>query len=137
MLALVEAFRDKEIPVGRTTIASLGHAVKSSLLCSETTSGEDKAKLMTFGASEKWTKNFVSRNGLVSKPVLFSDGGMGARERIHDSLKEIQQEHKQYDLGNISFDEAGPLPKRSYLSSSEARDAEPATPVEATGGGDT
>ncbi|CAM9413753.1 unnamed protein product [Scytosiphon promiscuus] len=135
VLALVEAFRIKEIPVSRTTIASLGHAVKASLLSSDSVSAADKAKLMTFGASEKWAKNFVSRNGLVSKPVLFPDGVVGGRKRMHESLKKTREKYKEYDLRSISFDETGPLPKRSYMSSSEAGDTEPATPVDAKGEG--
>lgn len=126
MLGLVEAFRKNQIPVGRTTITSFAHAIKTSLLAAPGTTAEKK-KLETFGASDKWVKNFVSRSGLVSRPLLLKDGGVVDPERIQESMKEVQEEFKQYDLGNIfSFDERGMLPKRSYISSSESRNVEPA-----------
>lgn len=121
VLALIEAFRKNQIPVGRTTITSFAHAIKTSLLAAPGTT-EEKKKLEKFGASDKWVKNFVSRSGLVSKPLLLKDGSVVNPERLQENMKEVQEEFKQYDLRNIlSFDERDLLPKRSYLSSSEVR----------------
>lgn len=124
MLALIEAFRKNQIPVGRTMITAFAHAIKTSLLAAPGTI-EDKKKLEKFGASDKWVKNFVSRSGLVSKPLPLKGCGVVDPERLQENVKEVQEEFKQYDLGNIlTFDERGLLPKRSYLSSSEARSME-------------
>lgn len=124
VLALIEAFRKNQIPVGRTTITSFARAIKASLLASPGTA-EEKKKLEKFGASDKWVKNFVSRSGLVSRPLPLKDGVDS--ERLQENLKEVQEDFKQYDLTDIlGFDESGLLPRRSYLSSSEARSIEPA-----------
>lgn len=123
VLSLIKAFGNSQIPVGRTTIASFGHAVKASLLAADATPAEDKKKLEKFGASEKWVKNLVSRNGLVSRPLLLEDGSVVDSGRVQARMKEVQREYKQYDLANISFYD-GVVPKRSYLSCSEAENLE-------------
>lgn len=46
-------------------IASFGFTVKNYLLSSSHTTPETKAKLECFRVSEKWTRNFVRRRGLV------------------------------------------------------------------------
>lgn len=126
VLTLIEAFRKNQIPVGRTTITSFARVIKANLLASPGTA-EEKKKLEKFGASDKWVKNFVSRSGLVSRPLLLKDGGVIDSELLQENVKEVQEEFKQYDLTNIlSFDENGLLPKRSYISPSEAQSMEPA-----------
>ncbi|CAB1116973.1 unnamed protein product [Ectocarpus sp. CCAP 1310/34] len=124
VLSLIKAFESSQIPVGRTTIASFGHAVKASLLAADATPAEDKKKLEKFGASEKWVKNLVSRNGLVSRPLLLADGSVVDSGRVQARMKEVQKEYKQYNLANISFYDGGVVPKRSYLSCSEAENLE-------------
>ncbi|CAN0411502.1 unnamed protein product [Ectocarpus fasciculatus] len=120
VLSLIKAFGNSQIPVGRTTIASFGHAVKASLLAADATPAEDKKKLEKFGASEKWVKNLVSRNGLVSRPLLVSAGSSVVDSgRVQARMQEVQKEYKQYDLANISFYDGRVVPKRSYLSESE------------------
>lgn len=126
VLALVEVSRKCKNPVTRATIMSFGVAAKNKLLAAEATPAGDKKKLETFGASEKWAKNFIARNGMVST-ALHGEAGSVDAEAIEKGLEEIREECKKYALANIfNIDETSIRAMLTFLAAHAAHAAKPA-----------
>ena len=75
-------------------IETFGIAAKKNLLAAASTSAADK-KLETFTASEKWVRNFISRNGM-SSVVLHGEAGSVNDEAIAEGLAEIRKACQEY-----------------------------------------
>ena len=85
VLDLFEKARKAKYPLTRAAIMSFGRAVKKTLLDRNKVSEGKREKLEGFKAGEKWAKNFVSRNGLVSNN-LFGEAGSVDREEIKKGI---------------------------------------------------
>lgn len=68
MLAAVEDARKHGTPVTKAAITAFGQRAKNFPADAAKTEA-DREKLKGFGASRKWAKNLIQRNGLVSKPI--------------------------------------------------------------------
>lgn len=121
---LLEKARKAKFPVTEAAIMAFGRSATKTLLAG-TVSAAEREKLEGFKAGEKWAKNFVRRNGLVSKN-LFGEAGSVDREKVKEGLEEIRAFCEKYEVDNIyNVDETGIqwklMPKRTYLSTSENR----------------
>ncbi|CAN0182990.1 unnamed protein product [Ectocarpus sp. 4 AP-2014] len=122
---LVEEARRVPLPVTRATIMSFGVAAKNKMLAAESTTAGDKKRLEDFTANERWAKNFISRNGMVST-VLHGEAGSVDDEAIAEGLGKIREACKKFGMENIfNVDETGIfyrlMPNRTYLSTEESR----------------
>lgn len=125
VMTMVEEARKVPLPVTRASIESFGDAARKKLLADETTTATDKKKLESFNVSEKWVRNFTSRNRMTSV-VLHVEAGSVDDGAIAEGLAEIRKACQEYELENIfNVDETGIfyklLPKRTYLSNAEKR----------------
>ncbi|CAN0298812.1 unnamed protein product, partial [Pylaiella littoralis] len=124
-MTMVEEARKVPLPLTRTSIESFGVAARKKPLTDETTTAADKKKLESFNVSEKWVRNFISRNRMKSV-VLHGEAGSVDDGAIAEGLTEIRKACQEYELENIfNVDETGIfyklLPKRTYLSKAEKR----------------
>lgn len=148
-MAIINASRKYKTTFTRAKITALGAAVKKVLLSTAkppppvttttaTTPVDKKKSLESFGASEKWAKSFVSRNGLAGRVIRGAgsggnggsgsgggDGSVGiasaSLEAVEASMKKVREECEKYEPENIfNVDEMSLfyklLPKSSYLS---------------------
>lgn len=121
-MSFVKGAKEHGMPVTRASVRSYGRAAKESLLETPATTDADKKKLEGFGASEKWARNFIVRNGLSNT----APKAEARNEAVEAGMAEIRKECGKYLLENIfSVGQTGLfyklLPKRSYLSDSETR----------------
>ncbi|CAN0079347.1 unnamed protein product, partial [Laminaria digitata] len=168
VMAVINASRKYKTPITRARITALGLAAKKALLSTtnpasppittattNSTAEERRKRLESFGASEKWAKSFVSRNGLAGRVIRGAgSGGSGlsggggdeavvgiasaSPEVIESGMRKVRKECEKYEPENIfTVDEMSLfyklLPKRSYLSSlSPAPSPDSASPTTAT-----
>lgn len=113
------------MPVTRQVISSFGRVVKTQMMSSNETSEAQKARLSSFFAGEKWTRNFVRRQGLDGKALHGKAGGVEG-EAAKEGMEAIREAARHYALENI-FDvhETGlffkVLPRSMYVLTSEGR----------------
>lgn len=86
VLALVEESRKVPLPVTRDTIESFGIAARDKRTAAPSTSADDKKRLQLFGASDKWVRNFLSRN-CMSSIVLPGEAGSLDPEAIAEGME--------------------------------------------------
>lgn len=125
VLSLVEEARKVGLPVTRAVIQSFGHAAKKAVLEEATTTQDETKRLEAFGASVKWAKNFVSRNGMPSH-ALRGEAGNVDTAAIEKGLKEIRKVCEKYSLRNVfNVDKTilfyKVLPRITYLAESGTR----------------
>lgn len=117
VLDLFEKARKAKISVTRAVMQAFGRSATATLL-EASTSGEKLKKLETFQAGDKWAKNFVKRQNLVTKVLHGEAGSVNPNsEVIKKGMETVIHACKVY------VDETGIfwklMPKRSYLSASE------------------
>lgn len=122
---LLEKARKAKYPVTQVAIMAFGRSATKTLLAGTAVSAAEREKLEGFKAGEKWARNFVRRNGLVSKN-LFGEAGSVDREKVKEGMEAIRQMCEKYEVDLIyNVDETGLqwklMPKRTYLSTSENR----------------
>lgn len=125
VLSFVEEARKVGLPVTRAVIQSFGHAAKKTVLEEVTTTQDEKKRLEAFGASVKWAKNFVSRNGMLGHELRGEADSVDAAA-IEKGLKEIREVCKKYSLQSIfNVDKTiifyKVLPRPTYLAKSGNR----------------
>lgn len=122
---MVEDARRLRVPVTRQVISSFGRVVKTQMVSSEETSDIQKGRLSSFFAGEKWTRNFVRRQGFEAKALHGKAGGVEgeAGKKVMEAIREAA---RHYALENIfEVHETGlffkVLPRSMYVLSSEGR----------------
>ena len=124
VLGLFEKARKAKISVTRAVMQAFGRSATATLL-EASTSGEKLKKLETFQAGDKWAKNFVKRQNLVTKVLHGEAGSVNPNsEVIKKGMETVIHACKEYPPSRIfNVDETGIfwklMPKRSYLSASE------------------
>lgn len=113
------------MPVTRNVISSFGRVLITKTLSSNNIAGAQTPRFSSFIAGEKWAKNSVRRQGIVSK-ALYGEGGGIDREAAKDCMEASQEAARHYALDNIfNVDEAGLFHKdtsrRTYIEGFDGR----------------
>ena len=113
------------MPVTRDVLRSFGRSTVATLLAEPATSAAVRARVEDFKAGEKWAKNFVKRNKVLSAR-LHGEAGSVDPAAIEKGMEEVRSLCAKYPARFIfNVDETGIqwklMPRRTYLSSSEDR----------------
>lgn len=127
-----EEARRAPLTVTRAKIRSFGIAAREKLLAVASTPAGNKKKLEAFGASNKWARNFASRNGLLTGHPASTKAGGGAEAELEER-GEIARAQAQ-GAGDVSVEgtvenpsvqeETNTSPRKSYsVEPDKAEDA--------------